>query len=71
MFKSVLYTNTKYYKLKINRKMTKFRVLKVYVDIVEAETKEEAETLFNYSDADEDFTLDVIELNENGEEIED
>jgi len=39
--------------------------------LVKPLNKLKAETLFNYSDADEDFTLDVIELNENGEEIED
>lgn len=51
--------------------MTKFRVQKVYTDIVDAETKEEAENLFEYANADEDFTLNVIELDENGNEIED
>lgn len=51
--------------------MATFRVLKVYVDIVECDTKEEAEDLFQLSEADEDFLLDVIELDDDGNEIED
>lgn len=51
--------------------MAQFRVLKVYVDIVECETKEEAVDLFNYSDADEEYVLDIIELDEDGNDIED
>lgn len=49
--------------------MKKFKVLKVYVDIVECETKEEADNFFSYSEADEYFTLEIIELDENGDEI--
>lgn len=44
--------------------MAKFRVKMVYTDIVDAETKEEAESKFEYSNADEDFCLDVTELDD-------
>jgi len=49
--------------------MAKFRVLKVYVDIVECDNIEDASDLFNYSEADLDFVLDVIELDDDGNEI--
>jgi hypothetical protein len=49
--------------------MAKYRVHKVYTDIVEANSKEEAEKLFSLENSSEDFILDVIELDENGEEI--
>lgn len=49
--------------------MKQYRIHKVYTDIVEANSREEAEILFDIDSASEDFILDVIELDEEGNEI--
>lgn len=49
--------------------MAQYRVHRVYTDVVEANSKEEATDLFDITNASPDLILDVLELDDNGNEI--